>query len=924
MSSTATINMINVQVRADDQMAIDKATASATVDPRYDDGRFFNSLYDENLYSDSKYYFWSGDQEVLPIGLGDLDGNYEARIAGFVATMAESLPEVNTLRLFFNENNFTETGALDPRYEAFLEAAVANGFELVITYGSGDIQGYGLSETLTTGAAWYDYLSTTAYSNMEGAWTEMMAWMSAHPDVAAGVYGYELMNEPDAYDKGANAMGGQAGEETFVGLYAQHVSTLSALISAQQDGKILVGGWDYSANFDILATTQIDGTSALDLIRAAVGEDLVWSGHYYGNWHGTGSGTTIAQYETSFAETFAALGSDDLIITEVNIPGADAFDWSDPTNYQYDFAQALEYFSENGIGIGWFPGIQTGASNFAIIRNDGSAQFRHPDSFAIGQHLYSMDEAPEDHAGDELLQSLRIDTHSIRNEGYTTDTDGDGILDDGYDGSYVSSMDVATGFGYGGNDTIDGYDDAWDFLYGGTGNDSLTGLNGNDYLFGQDGNDTLDGGAGDDHLLGNDGDDLLVAGQGNDYLLGGAGADLFVIDAPGTGDVVIADFDFASGDSLRIADQLYSASGILALASFEDADGRGGLNDVLVQLGNDSQLLMLNARTALEAAAVPTEPDGRTLIEGTAGDDRAEATLTGTDGDDHLLGLGGNDVLSGGAGDDILEDGLGRDILWGGDGADIFCMAAGDHATDKIQDFCVGLDLIDLSAWGVRSVEEVSITQRFNSAGDWLKGQYMLTAGEGITAESVILRLSGSGYDIVSPLDAGSFIFSESGLIDFGATDTITIDTVITGTAGDDRKASALYGTAGNDEIFAGAGRDQVYGGAGRDILHDGAGRDILFGGEESDMFSMAAGDGATDYIKDFEIGKDILDLREWGLSGLGDLSVTWQTKGTSAALDHLLITTTGETSEALLVKVAGFEALTIDDQSWTATDFLF
>ena len=75
-------------------------------------------------------------------------------------------------------------------------------------------------------------------------------------------------------------------------------------------------------------------------------------------------------------------------------------------------------------------------------------------------------------------------------------------------------------FGNGGNDTIslDESNGALPAaqLFGGAGNDVLTGGSGADQLF---------GGAGNDTLLGKGGNDLLFGGAGNDTLVGGTGND---------------------------------------------------------------------------------------------------------------------------------------------------------------------------------------------------------------------------------------------------------------------------------------------------------------------------------------------------------------------------------------------------------------
>ena len=71
-------------------------------------------------------------------------------------------------------------------------------------------------------------------------------------------------------------------------------------------------------------------------------------------------------------------------------------------------------------------------------------------------------------------------------------------------------------------------------LFGGNGDDSLTGGSGNDQLDGGNGNDTLNGGAGTDSLFGGNGNDTLNGGAGFDQFFGGAGDDLLIWN-PGDG-----------------------------------------------------------------------------------------------------------------------------------------------------------------------------------------------------------------------------------------------------------------------------------------------------------------------------------------------------------------------------------------------------
>ena len=84
----------------------------------------------------------------------------------------------------------------------------------------------------------------------------------------------------------------------------------------------------------------------------------------------------------------------------------------------------------------------------------------------------------------------------------------------------VANTDLIQLFGQGGDDTItvdeiNGPMPAAQ-IFGGDGNDTLTGGSANDLLFGQSGNDTLLGKGGNDQLFGGDGNDVLTGGAGDD------------------------------------------------------------------------------------------------------------------------------------------------------------------------------------------------------------------------------------------------------------------------------------------------------------------------------------------------------------------------------------------------------------------------
>jgi hypothetical protein len=108
------------------------------------------------------------------------------------------------------------------------------------------------------------------------------------------------------------------------------------------------------------------------------------------------------------------------------------------------------------------------------------------------------------------------------------------------------------------------------------------------------------------------------------------------------------------------------------------------------------------------------ETDTLTSIEGVEGSDDGDVIiatgdldnmLTGNGGDDEISGGGGDDTLSGGSGDDTLTGGSGSDELTGGAGSDTFVFAPGDGiGFDVITDFEIGVDQLDLTAFGLTGI----------------------------------------------------------------------------------------------------------------------------------------------------------------------------------------------------------------------------
>lgn len=104
------------------------------------------------------------------------------------------------------------------------------------------------------------------------------------------------------------------------------------------------------------------------------------------------------------------------------------------------------------------------------------------------------------------------------------------------------------------------------------------------------------------------------------------------------------------------------------------------------------------------------------IARGGSGNDMLTASDAGGDvlkgraGHDALLGGAGRDKLFGGAGSDLIDDGAGRDLMTGGAGADLFILRL-DGERDVIRDFEAGEDMLNLTAWGVDSFDDLTIRE---------------------------------------------------------------------------------------------------------------------------------------------------------------------------------------------------------------------
>jgi len=427
----------------------------------------------------------------------------------------------------------------------------------------------------------------------------------------------------------------------------------------------------------------------------------------------------------------------------------------------------------------------------------------------------------------------------------------------GQDGRDVITMSETNGalpranlFGGSGNDVLTGGSGA-DQLFGQAGNDTLLGKGGADLLFGGSENDTLTGGDADDQAFGQSGDDRMVWNPGDDTDLneggeatdtvevnGGNGAEQFTTTANGTrvrfDRVTPAPFSLDIGTSENLVlnanggDDTYSATGNLAALIKSTVDGG---------TGNDT-------------------------IRGSNGAD----ILLGGDGTDFVDGQQGNDLALLGAGDDTFQwdPGDGSDVVEGQSGADAMAfnganisenMAASANGgrvrfTRDIANIVMDLD--DVESIGVKALSGAdNIVVGDMSGTDLTSVDTDLAApggGDDAAADNVIATGT-NGADVVSVFGSGP-----SAAIT-GLTARINVAGAIAGSdritvyalAGDDVvDASGLAADSALLTIDGGDNDDVIIGGNGDDTLFGGNGDDVIIGGPGADTIDGGLGDNVV------------------------------------------------------------------------------
>jgi len=507
----------------------------------------------------------------------------------------------------------------------------------------------------------------------------------------------------------------------------------------------------------------------------------------------------------------------------------------------------------------------------------------------------------------------------------------------GQGGDDTISLDEANGalpsahlFGGAGNDTLTGGSSA-DLLFGQSGNDTLLGKGGNDQLFGGSGNDTLTGGSGDDQVFGEAGNDRMVwnPGDGTDLFEGGDDTDTAEVNGGnGAENFTIT----ANGTRVRF-DRISPAPFSLDIGTTEElvVNGNGG-DDVITASNGLASLIHL------------------TLNGGTGND-----TITGGDGADTLIGGDGDDTVTGGRGNDNAQLGAGNDtFVWNpGDGSDVVdgggdtdtllfnganinetvnISAKGGHAlfTRDVAGISMDLDNVEhIQFRALGGADTITVNDLSNT--DVTQVDIDLSSGVGPgtgdgAADTVIVNGTSGGEEIdivsngtsilVTGLPAQVSIEGAEGANDalvvngLGGSDTINAATL----AGGHIKLT-IDGGAGNDTIRGSGGDDMLIGGDGNDFVDGNQGSDVAFLGAGNDVFQWDPGDGSD--VVEGQGGTDTLVFNGSNVAEKIDVSAN----GGRVRLTRDVGTVTMDVNDVERLQInslGGPDAITINDLTGT------
>ncbi len=410
-------------------------------------------------------------------------------------------------------------------------------------------------------------------------------------------------------------------------------------------------------------------------------------------------------------------------------------------------------------------------------------------------------------------------------------------------------------------------------VYGGDGNDSITGSAYADALYGELGNDTIEGGLGNDTLNGDGNDDTYVfsgsSDLGTDSIIESANADTDTLDFTSFSQAATVNLSTTGNQTIasgKLVLNLSSATGIENVLGSASGDaivgnelanslsGNGGNDTIEGGLGDDtlnggsgddtyvfSGSSNLGTDTITEAANVDTDTldftsfsqaaavNLSTTSSQTIASGKLVLNLSSATGIENVLGSASGDTIVGNdransiasdGGNDTLTGGLGNDTLNGGSGNDTYVFSgSSDLGTDTITEAAnVDTDTLDFTSFSQAAAVNLSTTSSQTVAS----GKLVLTLSSATGIENVLGSASG--------------------------------DAIV----GNDR-ANSLSSGDGNDTLEGGLGNDSLTGGNGDDTY----------------VFSGSSDLGTDTITEAANVDTDTLDFTSFSQAATVNLSTT-------------------------------------------------
>ncbi|WP_449104497.1 retention module-containing protein [Pseudomonas mohnii] len=128
-----------------------------------------------------------------------------------------------------------------------------------------------------------------------------------------------------------------------------------------------------------------------------------------------------------------------------------------------------------------------------------------------------------------------------------------------------------------------------------------------------------------------------------------------------------------------------------------------------------------------------------------------------------------------------------------------------------------------------------------------------------------------------------------------------------------------LFGSGGNDSLDGGKGNDILLGGTGNDTLMGGQGNDILIGGSGADTFVWKSGDTGNDVIKDFNASEgDRIDLRDLLQGETGSTIDNFLKITTVDGVSSLQVSSTGQFNSGNAAAATPDVTIKLEGNNWS------